>query len=75
VKVGRKPYFRPQVPRDLAKPSLIKLVESCWEEQPDERPTFGLIKNKLKLINGGKLVFHHRKLHDGFHEKLSRKLY
>ena len=49
---GIQQPFRPQLPSDVDKPRVVKLMMECWEENPFKRPTFRTIKKQLKNITG-----------------------
>ena len=57
TKGGDNPY-RPQIPKtmdaDEVKPGMINLMETCWNENPDQRPVFTKIISNLKAVNEGK---------------------
>nr|XP_033802195.1 retinal guanylyl cyclase 2 isoform X2 [Geotrypetes seraphini] len=48
------PVCRPLVSPDHAPMECILLMERCWNEVPDQRPTFDEIFNQFKNINKGK---------------------
>ncbi|ELU03020.1 hypothetical protein CAPTEDRAFT_118400 [Capitella teleta] len=55
IRDGTRPVFRPELPRDCtAKSELIDLIEACWKEAPENRPTFRTICRTLKSIYKGK---------------------
>ncbi|XP_078693880.1 atrial natriuretic peptide receptor 2-like isoform X3 [Branchiostoma floridae x Branchiostoma belcheri] len=56
VKFGQEPVYRPFVPQDNCPHEMHRLMESCWTELPDRRPTFDSILSWLKKMNGGKLM-------------------
>jgi hypothetical protein len=37
---GIQQPFRPQLPSDIDRPTVVKLMMECWEENPFKRPTF-----------------------------------
>lgn len=57
VRNGESIPFRPSLPEstELGK-GMIDLVVDCWQENPDVRPSFSSIKNKLRKIAGGRYV-------------------
>ncbi|XP_035692506.1 atrial natriuretic peptide receptor 1-like [Branchiostoma floridae] len=56
VKFGQEPVYRPVVPQDSCLHEMHRLMESCWAELPDRRPSFQSIISWLKKMNGGKLM-------------------
>ncbi|XP_041349332.1 atrial natriuretic peptide receptor 2-like [Gigantopelta aegis] len=55
VRNGEDPPYRPKVYDDgdvMDKP--MRLMASCWLENPDSRPTFNQIKKSVIDLNGGK---------------------
>ncbi|KAI4325411.1 hypothetical protein MLD38_030814 [Melastoma candidum] len=42
--------LRPMIPEN-ASPSLIELLRRCWQQNPDERPSFSEILDNLKQIS------------------------
>ncbi|XP_048885788.1 retinal guanylyl cyclase 2-like [Brienomyrus brachyistius] len=50
------PLCRPMVLSDSTPAECIKLMEQCWDEQPDRRPTFDQIFKQFKNINKGKKI-------------------
>ena len=57
IRNGESPPFRPVVPVSTDKtllPQMVDLVQTCWAEDPDQRPDFPDIKNRLRAINKGK---------------------
>lgn len=41
------PPFRPFVGERDCPPDLLELMEKCWHESPEERPTFGNIRTSI----------------------------
>ncbi|GAU92601.1 hypothetical protein RvY_04658 [Ramazzottius varieornatus] len=54
VRKGGQPLMRPSVPYDSCDPTLYRLMTDCWQETPEERPSFLQIRFRLKP-----LVKHH----------------
>ncbi|XP_033638066.1 atrial natriuretic peptide receptor 1-like [Asterias rubens] len=54
VKMGARPLFRPVVPRDACTPKMLDLMEMCWREKPDDRPSLSQIKSAVTKLSGGK---------------------
>ncbi len=51
---GKSPY-RPEIKSmEGLSPDVVKLMTSCWEEKPSDRPTFQRIKSLFRAINGGR---------------------
>lgn len=51
------PPFRPVVSSSLSDLDILKdLMESCWDEDPNKRPTFSEVKNIVRRLKFGKLV-------------------
>ncbi|XP_055547938.1 atrial natriuretic peptide receptor 1 isoform X1 [Wyeomyia smithii] len=47
------PPFRPFVGQRDCPPDLLDLMEKCWSDSPDDRPTFVQIRAAVKLIMKG----------------------
>ena len=59
VKEGRTPNFRPTLPDNMEQdinPAILNLIKECWEENPDDRPSLGHIKQTLRSFNKGRFV-------------------
>ncbi|XP_066267244.1 atrial natriuretic peptide receptor 1-like [Branchiostoma lanceolatum] len=56
VKFGQEPVYRPFLPPDSCLHEMHRLMESCWAEMPDRRPSFASVISWLKKMNGGKLM-------------------
>ncbi|XP_076452496.1 LOW QUALITY PROTEIN: atrial natriuretic peptide receptor 1-like [Babylonia areolata] len=57
VKKGGTVPFRPHVPPDPDVPAkALTLMTSCWDEAPEQRPEFSVIRKRLFELNGGKKV-------------------
>ncbi|XP_055344055.1 atrial natriuretic peptide receptor 2-like [Paramacrobiotus metropolitanus] len=52
VQHGSVPPLRPPVPSVACNPRIYSLMENCWEENPDERPTFSRIRSTVNRIIG-----------------------
>ena len=46
------PPFRPDVPSMEMKPEYIELMVDCWNDEPEERPHFYRIVERLKKESG-----------------------
>lgn len=42
------PFFRPDVSGYDCPPDLEELMQRCWSDNPDERPTFDNIRNIMR---------------------------
>lgn len=52
------PYYRPvpqQEDREMH-PALVTMMKECWNEQPNERPSFDEVQKMFRQINRGKWV-------------------
>ncbi|XP_071941268.1 atrial natriuretic peptide receptor 1-like [Antedon mediterranea] len=55
VKAIRNPPFRPQVDKhDIKYSKIIRLMKTCWDEDPTCRPAFSYILNYLKKVSSGR---------------------
>lgn len=52
--VSPPPLCRPRVSADRGPPECIQLMEQCWEEAPEYRPTLDQVYTQFKSINQGK---------------------
>ncbi|XP_004768270.1 guanylate cyclase D-like [Mustela putorius furo] len=52
--VSPPPLCRPLVSPDHGPPECIQLMEQCWEEAPEDRPSLDQIYTQFKSINQGK---------------------
>ena len=54
VRNGESTPYRPALPTssELGR-ELLDLIETCWDENPDVRPTMTQIRSSLKKITGG----------------------
>ncbi|OQV18989.1 Atrial natriuretic peptide receptor 1 [Hypsibius exemplaris] len=60
VKRGVIPPCRPKVPASACAPSMYELLQHCWEEEPEDRPTFAQLRDTLKKNRtGGKSIVDH----------------
>jgi hypothetical protein len=51
VRNGQKPYFRPTTDNSCHCEELTVLMDSCWAEDPVERPDFSHIKIYITKLN------------------------
>ncbi len=56
LKAGINPLFRPHIPTESCSKQWKDLIESCWEEYPENRPKFSQIITSIFLINKKKNV-------------------
>ena len=42
---------RPEFPEDVIHPDFKRLIEQCWDADPDKRPDTKEIIKRLKIIN------------------------
>jgi hypothetical protein len=56
VHAGERPPFRPiSIAEDgEIHPAMETLMQQCWAEQPNERPSFDDVTKTLRAINNGK---------------------
>jgi len=54
VSESKTPPVRPNVADDDCDMRYLKLMQSCWDENPLQRPTFEAVKAKLRQIHGGR---------------------
>lgn len=47
------PPCRPNIPLSSCTEEYKKLLEMCWNDNPDDRPSFSGILSKLRAMNGG----------------------
>ncbi|XP_058162341.1 guanylate cyclase D-like [Dasypus novemcinctus] len=52
--VAPPPLCRPLVAPDHGPPECIQLMEQCWQEAPEDRPSLDQIYSQFKSINQGK---------------------
>lgn len=50
VAAHENPPFRPFVGERDCPPDLLDLMEKCWNDNPEERPTFANIRTTVGLI-------------------------
>ncbi|KFB35740.1 AGAP008691-PA-like protein [Anopheles sinensis] len=53
VALHESPPFRPFVGQRDCPPDLLDLMEKCWSDSPDDRPTFSSIRSSVRLIMKG----------------------
>ncbi|RWS16378.1 atrial natriuretic peptide receptor 1-like protein [Dinothrombium tinctorium] len=53
IRVGTTPPFRPEISRSDCPGDLLDIVHQCWEENPQQRPSFPSIRSALKRSNMG----------------------
>uniref|UniRef100_A0A182P368 Guanylate cyclase n=1 Tax=Anopheles epiroticus TaxID=199890 RepID=A0A182P368_9DIPT len=53
VALHESPPFRPFVGQRDCPPDLLDLMEKCWSDSPDDRPTFSGIRSSVRLIMKG----------------------
>ncbi len=51
LKAGVNPPFRPHIPIESCNKPWKELIESCWEENPENRPRFSQIQASIFTIN------------------------
>lgn len=56
VRERENPPFRPLIPSSYGDGLYVKLMYSCWEEDPCLRPKFSEITQTIKKINNGKEI-------------------
>jgi len=58
VRRRTQPPFRPALIKanNADTDKWIHLAETCWHEQPQQRPTFSRVKDMLKIMNDGQYV-------------------
>ena len=44
---------RPAIPADFSSPLLHDLIEACWDKNPDNRPSFTTIIEKIRQLRRG----------------------
>ena len=44
---------RPAIPADFSSPLLHDLIEACWDKNPDNRPSFTTIIEKIRQLRHG----------------------
>ena len=54
VKEMSQPYFRPRVSQDTCSQPWRKLMEHCWTQDANKRPSFKEIKQTLWIMNDRK---------------------
>ena len=53
VKRGVIPPCRPKVPSSACASHMYELLQHCWEEEPEDRPTFSFLRDTLKKNKTG----------------------
>ncbi|CAD1468784.1 unnamed protein product, partial [Heterotrigona itama] len=53
VAASETPPFRPEVTPKDCPPDILSLMEKCWNEIPEERPTFHAIRETIRSIMKG----------------------
>ncbi|KFM63400.1 Atrial natriuretic peptide receptor 2, partial [Stegodyphus mimosarum] len=53
VRIRECPPFRPVVPKDTCATGVMSLMQSCWAEDPEDRPDLGQIKAEMRILNRG----------------------
>ncbi len=56
LRLHQKPPYRPTLPNNACHTGWKDLVESCWQEQPEQRPKFSQILGTIDHMNKGKHV-------------------
>lgn len=56
VRRRENPPFRPFIPSSYGDGPYVKMMKSCWEEDPNFRPKFSEILQTIKKINNGKEI-------------------
>eukprot|EP00795_Rhopilema_esculentum_P006236 gene6236-11647_t len=54
VSESKETPIRPRIPNNDCDVRYIKLMQTCWDESPLQRPTFEAVKGKIRQIHGGK---------------------
>ncbi|KAJ7376461.1 hypothetical protein OS493_034449 [Desmophyllum pertusum] len=54
VRKRENPPFRPLIPTSFGDGLYVKLINSCWDDEPFSRPRFSNILQTIKIINNGK---------------------
>ncbi len=56
VLTGIIPAFRPTIPDKACNDLWMTLMEKCWAEEPEQRPSFTQILSMIRDINGGETL-------------------
>lgn len=50
VRKGSSPPYRPEIPNNAIEiePTMVDFMKTCWEEHPDDRPTFTAAKSYIR---------------------------
>ena len=60
VKRGVIPPCRPKVPASACVASMYELMQHCWEEEPEDRPTFSNVRGTISQNKtGGSSIVDH----------------
>ncbi len=54
VSENQNPSFRPRLENVECDVRYSKLMQMCWDENPMQRPTFDIIKAKIRQMHGGR---------------------
>jgi hypothetical protein len=57
VKRGGSDPMRPFIAKDSCQPLLRSLIGRCWAEDPQQRPSFDVIKSTIGKIHGSVTLF------------------
>ena len=50
----KKPPYRPEIDEESTDANMVMLMKSCWEEDPDGRPTFAAVIKQLQKSSNGR---------------------
>lgn len=50
MSAGENPPFRPEVQQRDCPPDILALMEKCWSEIAEDRPTFQAIRGTIRGI-------------------------
>jgi hypothetical protein len=51
VKSHEKPLLRPSISEDACEEEVIRMMKSCWADEPLERPDFQQLKGIIRKLN------------------------
>nr|XP_027206248.1 atrial natriuretic peptide receptor 1-like [Dermatophagoides pteronyssinus] len=51
LKLGGQTPYRPNVDQRECAPELIELLQQCWDENPQNRPTFSTIRTQIRKLS------------------------
>ncbi|XP_072020667.1 atrial natriuretic peptide receptor 1-like [Amphiura filiformis] len=54
VKASKKPPYRPEIDEETTDANMVMLMQSCWEQDPELRPTFSAIIKQLQKSSNGR---------------------